>query len=148
MITRTALVALMLGSSFVPLAANAASTIDWDKRLEKASHQLAIGEVDKAIAMFSEEVKKHPEAGPPHVGLGQALKKKGRLSDAKSEFKRATEVDPGCAEAFYALGSMQENDSDWQAAAGSFEQYLQLAPGADNAKSAAERLRNCKEKME
>jgi tetratricopeptide (TPR) repeat protein len=98
--------------------------------------------------MFSDELRKHPEAGPPHVGLGQALKKKGKLGEAKSEFKRATEVDPGCADAFYELGAMQENDQEWQAAAGSFEQYLQLAPSANNAKSVAERLRNCREKME
>ena len=147
MITRTTLVAAIIASAFLPLAASAGNTIDWDKRLEKARHQMSIGEVDQAIEMFSSEVKKHPEAGPAHVALGQALKRKGRMSDAKSEFKRATEVDPGCAEAFYELASMQENDRDWQAAASSFEQYLQLAPSADNAKSAAERLRNCKENM-
>ena len=109
---------------------------------------MSIGEVDRAINMFSDEVKKHPEAAPPHVGLGRALKKKGRMSDAKSEFKRATEVDPNYADSYYELGAMQENDREWKAAAASFEQYLQAAPDADNARSAAERLRNCKEKME
>ncbi len=137
----------LLSTTFISTAWSA-TQIDWSKKLEKANHQLAIGEVDVAINLFSAEVKKHPEAGPPHVGLGKALKRKGRLSEAKSEFTRSSEVDPGYAEAFYELGSMQENDREWQAAASSFEQYLQLAPDSDHAKSAGERLRNCKEHIE
>ena len=148
---RTCLALLSLttiaSSAFISESACAAS-INWDKRLEKANQQLSIGEVDKAIAMLSDEVKKHPEAGPPHVALGRALKSKGRRSDAKSEFKRSTEVDPGYADAFYELGAMQDNDGEWQAAVSSFEQYLQLAPDSDRAKSVSERIRNCKEKLD
>jgi tetratricopeptide (TPR) repeat protein len=140
--------ALICESAFFPTKAFSAAPIDWDKRLEKANHQLSIGEVDQAVGMFSAELKKHPEAGAPHVALGRALKKKGKLSDAKSEFQRSTEVDPGYAPAFYELGAMQENDKEWQAATSSFEQYLQLAPDADNSKSASERLRNCKQNLE
>lgn len=143
-----AMLGLIASSAFFFTPAFTAAPIDWDKRLEKANHQLSIGEVDQSIGSFSNEVKKHPEAGAPHVGLGRALKRKGKLSDAKSEFQRSTEVDPGYAEAFYELGAMQENDKEWQAAASSFEQYLQLAPDADRSKSAGERLRNCKQQME
>ncbi len=141
------LLALISITSSFPMS-QAASPIDWDKRLAKGNQQMSIGEVDQAIGMFSAEVKKHPEAGAPHVALGRALKKKGKMSDAKSEFTRSTEVDPGYADAFYELGAMQENDREWQAAVSSFEQYLQLAPDADRAKSTAERLRNCKQQLE
>lgn len=142
------LLSLMASIALFPSSASSASQIDWDKRLAKANQQMSIGEVDQAITMFTSEVNKHPEAGPPHVGLGRALKKKGKLSAAKSEFTRSTEVDTGYAPAFYELGAMQENDREWQAAASSFEQYLQLAPDADNAKAASERLRNCKQNLE
>ncbi|MBX9770040.1 MAG: tetratricopeptide repeat protein [Candidatus Obscuribacterales bacterium] len=141
------LLTLISITSSLPMS-QAAAPIDWDKRLAKANQQMSIGEVDQAIGMFSAEVKKHPESGAPHVALGRALKKKGKMSDAKSEFTRSTEVDPGYADAFYELGAMQENDREWQAAVSSFEQYLQLAPDADRAKSTAERLRNCKQQLE
>lgn len=140
--------AFIFEGALFPSPALSASPIDWDKKLAKANQQMSIGEVDTAIKMFSAEVQKHPEAGAPHVALGRALKKKGRLSDAKAEFQRSAEVDPGYADAFYELGAMQENDKDWKAAANSFEQYLQLAPDADRARSTAERLRNCKQQFE
>lgn len=143
-----AMSAFIFGGALFPTSALSASPIDWDKRLAKANQQMSIGEVDVAIKMFSSEVQKHPEAGAPHVALGRALKKKGRLSDAKAEFQRSTEVDPGYADAFYELGAMQENDRDYKAAASSFEQYLQLAPDSDRARSTAERLRNCKQQFE
>jgi len=147
-ITGMAVSAFIFEGALFPSSALSASPIDWDKKLSKANQQMSIGEVDTAINMFSAEVKKHPEAGAPHVALGRAFKKKGRLSDAKAEFQRSTEIDPGCADAFYELGAMQENDKDYKAAASSFEQYLQLAPDSDRARSTAERLRNCKQQFE
>lgn len=140
--------AFIFEGALFPSPAFSATPIDWDRKLAKANQQMSIGEVDNAIKMFSAEVQKHPEAGAPHVALGRALKKKGRQSDAKAEFQRSTEVDPGYAEAYYELGAMQENDKDYKAAASSFEQFLQLAPDSDRARSTAERLRNCKQQFE
>lgn len=136
------ILALLLTTSLASEVA--AGPIDWDKRLQKGRYELSIGNVDKAIGIFSGEVKSHPEAGAAHTDLGRALKRKGDLRGAKSEFRRATEVEPAYADAHYELGAMEENDGEWALAAGEFERYLQLDPSSPRQATVAERLRNCK----
>lgn len=118
--------------------------IDWDKKLKDGRYELAARNVDKAIVLFAKEVKDHPEAGPPHTELGKAFKLKGRLMEAKSEFRRSTEVDAGYADAWYELASMEAYDKEYQLAAEAFERYLQLAPYSDKREAVTERIRFCK----
>lgn len=124
-----------------------AGPIDWDKRLDKGRYELSIGNVDKAISIFSGQVKSHPEAGAPHTDLGRALKRKGDLRGAKSEFRRSTEVEPAYAEAHYELGAMEQYDKEWALAASEFERYLQLDPSSPKQDAVSERLRDCKSHM-
>ena len=124
-----------------------AGTIDWNKRLEKGRYELSIGNVDKAIDIFSSHVKHHPEAGAPHTELGKAFKRNGNLTGAKSEFRRATEVEPSYADAHYELGAVEENDQQWALAAREFERYLQLDPSSSRQAAVSERLANCKQHL-
>jgi tetratricopeptide (TPR) repeat protein len=121
--------------------------IDWDKALEKGRYELSIGNVDKAIGMFQEKVNKHPESGACHTALGLALKKKGRLGEAKSEFRRSTEAQPDYPDGYYELGAMLESDKEYNGAAQSFEKYLQLKPDCNNRATVADRIKFCREHM-
>lgn len=130
--------------SACPALAKDGKAIDWDKKLKNGRYELSVRNVDKAIALFAKEVKDHPEAGPPHTELGKALKLKGRLMEAKAEFRRSSEVEPGYADAWYELGSMEAYDKEYQLAVEAFERFLQLAPYSDKREAVAERIRFCK----
>lgn len=139
---KSPLAALLVSIWLVPAAL--AKDIDWDKRLQKGYQELSLGNVNEAIKTFQSKVDSHPDSGACHTALGLALKKKGKLGVAKSEFHRATEVEPGYPEAYYELGSMQESDKEYSAAATSFEKFLQLKPDTDR-KGVPDRIRFCKE---
>ena len=136
--------ALLIPLTILPAVAER-KAIDWDKRLKKGYYELSIGNMEKAIKIFSSEAKKHPEAGPPHTALGRALKKDAKKMEAKGEFRRATEVDPSYPDAYYELGAMMESDKEYALAAQAFETYLQLAPYSTRKVGVSERIRFCKE---
>lgn len=141
------LVMQVFGCSLDPAAAKSAKPVDWEKKLAKGYYELSIGNVDKAIDMFREKVKAHPESGACRTALGTALKKKGKLAEAKGEFATATAVEPAFANAYYELGAMQESDKEYAAAAQSFEKFLQLSTDGNRKSSVTDRLRFCKEHM-
>ena len=146
-VTQVALIAvLMLGLRLAvqPVMSKAS---DWDKKLEKGYYELSIGNVERAIRFFQEKVKAHPDSGACHTALGLALKKHGRLQEAKAEFAAATAAEPGFANGFYELGSMQEGDKEYAAAAQSFERFLKLSGDTTRKAVDGERLRFCKEHM-
>lgn len=143
-----ALVVLLAGATFADLApalGKSSKPVDWNKKLEKGFYELSIGNVDQAIDWFRAKVKSNPESGACHTALGTALKKKGRLQDAKNEFAAATSSEPTYANGFYELGSMQEGDKEYSTAAQSFEKYLQYSDDTNKKKVVEERLKFCKE---
>lgn len=121
--------------------------IDWDKKLVKARQLMDTNNVEEAMAIYEEQLKKHPEVAPLHCDLGKCLKKRGKLSLARSEFKRATEVDANYAESWYELGAMYESDKDYQLAVNAFERYLSLAPYSERKDAVKDRLNFCKQKL-
>jgi len=139
-----ALLLVLTVSSAYPVYA--AKAIDWDKRLQNGYKQMSIGNVDEALKLFESKVKAHPESAACHTALGRALKKKGKLAQAKAEFRRAIEAEPGYADAYYELGSLEESDKQFSAAAQAFEKYLSLKPDTD-LKGVPDRIRYCKEQQ-
>lgn len=121
------------------------STIDWDKKLAKGYDWMTRGDYDKALLMFQAEVDKHPESGACRTALGLCLKKKGKMGEAKASLRRATEVEPEFAEAYYELGAMLQNDKDYVEALKCFERYMQLAPLSSKKASVEERIRDCRQ---
>lgn len=134
--------------ALLPLAtpALAKKDIDWDKRLAKGYYQMSIGNYAEAVKMFGNEVDKHPESGAARTALGMALKRQGKMGEAKASLRRATEVEPGFAEGYYELGAMLENDKEYPEALKCFERYLQLAPLSSKKQSVEDRVRFCKQK--
>lgn len=135
--------------ALLPLQAPALAKkdIDWDKRLAKGYHEMAIGNYNEALKMFGSEVEKHPESGAARTALGMVLKRQGKLGEAKASFRRATEVESGFAEGHYELGAMLESDKEYSEALKSFERYLQLAPLSSKKQAVEDRIRFCKQKL-
>jgi tetratricopeptide (TPR) repeat protein len=123
------------------------SKIDWDKKLAKGFRDIEIGEYDKALKFFQDEVDHHPESGAARTGVGMALKAKGKSGEAVAAIRRATEVEPDYAEAYYQLGSLLESNKDYSEACNCFERFLQLAPISSKKASVEERIKNCKQNM-
>jgi Tfp pilus assembly protein PilF len=137
-------IALTVAGLLWPATALGAKTINWDKKLEHGYQQLSIGNVDEAINIFSSKVKSYPQSGACHTALGKALKKKGKLGQAKAEFRQATSVEPNFADAYYEVAAMEESDKEYQQAATDFDKYLSLNPQTDR-KAVADRIRFCQE---
>jgi tetratricopeptide (TPR) repeat protein len=138
---------LLLSMVFLAAPTLAKKDIDWDKRLAKGYHQMSIGNYEEAVKMFGSEVDKHPESGAARTALGMALKRQGKMGEAKASFRRATEVESGFAEGQYELGAMLENDKEYSEALKCFERYLQLAPLSSKKASVEDRIRFCKQKI-
>ena len=113
---------------------------NWDKTLEKGNHLLAIGDSQEAANFFSEKLRKNPDCAPCHLGLGRSLKRMGKISEAKAEFKLATAADGNLADAFYELGVVHESDKEYAEAVTAFQSYLQLKPDAAQRKTIEDRI--------
>ena len=120
---------------------------DWDKILKKGNEEYALGNTEKAIAFFQEKCKKYPLSGACHCGLGRSLKRLGKISEGKEELRKATDLDPSYAPAWYELGVMLESDKDYAGAVAAFEKFLDLNPDAGQRKLVSDRIRSCKEHM-
>jgi tetratricopeptide (TPR) repeat protein len=118
---------------------------NWDKLLEKGYQQLTLGNTTVAADFFSAKLQKYPDCAPCHFGYGKSLKRLGKTSEAKEEFRKATELDSNMADAFYELGVLQESDKDYDSAATNFEHYLSLKPDAAQRQNIPDRIRFCKE---
>lgn len=121
--------------------------IDWDKELVKERQMLETNNVEEAMKVLDKYLKKHPEVAALHSDMGKALKKRGKLAEARAEFKRATEVDANYADAWYELGAMYQNDREWQLAIDAFERFLSVVPYADRKEAVKDRVNFCKAKL-
>jgi len=139
---------LAIGSSPLGLPAQAKGDPNWDVALKDANHLLAIGESEKAAAIFESKIKKYPNSGACHTALGRALKRLGKLDQAKTEFLRSTEVEPNYADGFYELGVLQESDKEWAEAANAFTRYVELKPDSGQRRTIEDRILYCKGQKE
>lgn len=140
-------VSLMMTLFFLSPGALAKSNPDYSKKLKKGYHQLAIGNTDKAIKIFSRFAKKYPASGACHTALGQALKRKGRLNEAKAEFIKATQVEPKFAKGHYYLGVSLEQEKKWKQAADAFQTFVDLYPDNPNIEAMKGRVSHCRNQI-
>jgi tetratricopeptide (TPR) repeat protein len=143
-----ALLLPVLSLGFISNPALSKGDPNFDDLLKKGREQLAIGETDKAIELFQKSVKKYPQSAACHTALGRALKRRGKLSEAKAEFKCACDVESNYADAFYELGAMLESDKEWDGAAQAFSHYLELSPDSAQRKTIEDRIKYCKGQKE
>lgn len=144
------IIVVVVGFVSMPLRlpAQAKGDPNWDVALKDANHLLAIGESEKAAAIFESKIKKYPNSGACHTALGRALKRLGKLDQAKTEFLRSTEVEPNYADGFYELGVLQESDKEWAEAANAFTRYVELKPDSGQRRTIEDRILYCKGQKE
>ncbi|MBX3137440.1 hypothetical protein KF707_14550 [Candidatus Obscuribacterales bacterium] len=137
--------------SFALLAATASSVsakpTDWDKELAKGYQQLSIGNKEVAAEFFAKKVAKYPGSAACHTALGKALKRLGKLDEAKKEFRSATQCEPTFADGFYEFGSSLEADGQYKEAIENFQKYLELSQDAAKRKNIEDRIRFCQDKL-
>jgi tetratricopeptide (TPR) repeat protein len=128
-------------------ASAAPKVIDWDKKLAKPRHLTETNNVDEAIKIYEDLLKKHADAAPVHTDLGKCYKIRGKASMAKAEFKRATEVEPTYAEGWYELGAMYQSDKEYDLASQAFSRFIQLAPYSEKKDAVLDRIKFCKSQL-
>ena len=64
------------------------------------------GDAEKAILLFGNILKRHPEHGPSHEGLGRSLFKLRRYEEARVHLEKAIGLDPESSAANYQLGQL------------------------------------------
>ena len=68
---------------------------------------LKMGETQTAVALLTRNVADHPHSARAHFGLGRALQKAGKSSEAKAEMIQALTIDPAFGNARSALGALR-----------------------------------------
>lgn len=121
------------------------SSIGFAKDVDLADgyNQLTMGNTEKAVDIFTRKVSKNPSSAACHTALGKALKRLGRIDEAKAEFRKACELDANFPDGFYEYGVAQESDRNWLEAATSFEKYLRLKPDASDRLALTDRIQYC-----
>ncbi len=121
-----------------------AKEVNFDEVLKSGNYMLQIGESEKAVSFFAAKTKKYPSSGACHTALGRALKRLGKLDQAKEEFRAAMEVEPAYADGFYEFGVLSESDKQWAQAAEAFEKYIELKPDNAQRRTIEDRIKYCK----
>lgn len=118
----------------------------WEKELSSGYNQLTMGNTEKALDFFRKESQKYPSSGACHLGIGKCLKRLSKFSEAKTEFRSATELEPTLPDAFYELGTVCEGDQEWDNAVKAFSRFLELKPDAGQRQAVVDRIRFCESK--
>jgi DNA-binding response OmpR family regulator len=92
----------------------------------------AIGDYRRAAAI-------QPSA-PAHVGLARALYDANKATEALSELKVATRVDPKYAPAYLLLGEIHQGDGRLPEARAAYQTFLGLSPTGEQARAVREIL--------
>jgi Flp pilus assembly protein TadD len=119
---------------------------DWDKTLSSGYNQLTMGNTEQALAFFRKQSLKYPSSGACHLGIGKCLKRLSKFSEAKTEYRTATQLEPTLAEAYYELGTVCEGDQEWDNASKAFSKFLELKPDAGQRQAVVDRIRFCESK--
>jgi Tfp pilus assembly protein PilF len=142
------LLSISLAYTNVSDSSDAKGDPSWDQVLKTGNYNLQIGETDKAIAEFQKAVKKYPRSAACHTALGRAFKRLNKMSEAKAEFRCASELESNYPDAFYELGAALESDKEWEGAAQAFSHYLELMPDSAQRKNVEDRIKYCRGQKE
>lgn len=93
----------------------------------------------------ADEARKHLVRGMAAIEMA---KSNDGLAAAAAEFKKATEIAPNMASAWYNLGSVQSKMEQLKDAIASYRRYLVLAPKADDARLVNDEIIKLEYRME
>ncbi len=90
-----------------------------------------------AFCQGADDARKHLVRGMAAIEMAKGEEE---LFGAADEFKRATEIAPDLAAAWYNLGSVQAKLGQIKDAIASYQRYLQLAPGAEDSRRVGDEI--------
>lgn len=99
----------------------------------RAVHAAAVGDYDRAVPLFRDEIRRHPASSDAWCELGVACYHQGEQAEAVEALDQANRISPN-ARAHLFLGIMRESAGDLDAAAESYRTALALDPGRQTAR--------------
>jgi len=88
-----------------------------------------------------EAISRYPEDPVALLGWGNHLEDNGDVRGAFDQYRRATRVDPGCADCWYSLGKTAERLDDTKTAIHAYRRHIETVPKSVSVKSVRMRLR-------
>jgi tetratricopeptide (TPR) repeat protein len=82
----------------------------------------------KPIALYMDILKKSPHKARPHIGIGRAYEKSGKLDDALSEYKKALSISPHYPKAHFNLGNVYRKKGMMGEAISEYKKALAIQP--------------------
>jgi tetratricopeptide (TPR) repeat protein len=83
-------------------------TLDTRSGVEFIGYQMAkMSDFSAAIEVLKANVEDYPESASAQFGLGRAYKAAGKLSEARSAFQKALQIDPGFKKANDGLNALR-----------------------------------------
>lgn len=95
-----------------------------DQHRDLAATKLVQGEAEAAIAEYRRALAINPRDPETHLGLAEALRRKGLLADTELELKEALRLDATHQEARLALGVTYLQEERWDDAAAEFQHLV------------------------
>jgi tetratricopeptide (TPR) repeat protein len=87
-----------------------------DAQLLKANAMVGLKDMDAAIAQVEEAITSNPERGETYANLGALQLDRGKIAEAETAFKRATELEPTSSAAHLALANFYWQTGQWKLA--------------------------------
>ncbi len=107
---------------------NAAPVNAVDTYMHEGAAAGSRGDLDGAIAAFTEAIKADPTLADAYVKRGMALFFQHKTTDALADFDKAIQLNPKDAEAYYQRGSTKGEAADFDGALADFNQAIELQP--------------------
>jgi tetratricopeptide (TPR) repeat protein len=108
--------------------------------LGKATHLHRRGDLDEALEVYKEIIRKNPQFADAYYNIGLVYLEQEALDKAYQNFNIATEIAPTYAQAYYYKGLIREARGDKQAARENYKQALNIDPAYQYAREALNRV--------
>lgn len=130
---KSLLVLFILGISLSGIPAQAqqpapATGPDPDSLVKQGIASGTKGDLNGAIALFSQAIQVDPKFAPAYQNRGFALSLQNNLDAAISDYNQAIQLDPKNVDAYYNRGTAKGQQGDFDGAIADFNQVLQLRP--------------------
>ncbi len=120
--------------------AAAFSTFDSSELIEKADDEVRAGNLDKALAIFSEANIKEPKNGETLFKMGYVMALQKRNDEALEYFKEALEVDDQNPFTHLEMGLVYMEDGEIASARTHLNAALEIDPDLEKAQVALDKL--------
>jgi Tfp pilus assembly protein PilF len=95
-----------------------------EQHRDLAATKLVQGEKEAAIGEYRKSLEINPRDPETHIGLSEAYRRKGLLTDTERELQEALRIDPAHHEARLALGVTYLQQERWADAAAEFQRLV------------------------